>query len=296
MARCSGCGGSCGCKIIAGENVSTTGSGSVTDPLVISAAGGEGGSSGWAAGDRKETYRQDTQAGWLDCLGQPVSRSTYAALFAEIGTRFGEGDGINTFNVPDETGRFSIGAGAGYAQDATGGASSTVLTPAMLPSHSHAMPHSHTIYHTHAMTHQHTISHQHSMNHTHSIAHDHPAVLTGSDGAHRHDLSKANSDTNGSIIARGSGSGLTNTGGIASDGAHTHTVNVEPYTGNSGGTTTLTDDSNTASSGLPSVPNTGGSSQDISGGPSVPNTSATGSGQSFTNLPPYRAIRVLIKT
>ena len=39
-------------------------------------------------------------SGYLLCNGAAVSRTTYAALFAVIGTTWGAGDGINTFNVP----------------------------------------------------------------------------------------------------------------------------------------------------------------------------------------------------
>lgn len=39
-------------------------------------------------------------AGWLECNGQAVSRTTYAALFASISTTFGAGNGTTTFNVP----------------------------------------------------------------------------------------------------------------------------------------------------------------------------------------------------
>jgi microcystin-dependent protein len=40
--------------------------------------------------------------GWYECNGQPVSRvGVGAALFAAVGTRWGSGDGVNTFNVPD---------------------------------------------------------------------------------------------------------------------------------------------------------------------------------------------------
>jgi hypothetical protein len=39
--------------------------------------------------------------GWLECNGQAVSRTTYAALFASISTTFGAGDGSTTFNVPN---------------------------------------------------------------------------------------------------------------------------------------------------------------------------------------------------
>ena len=38
---------------------------------------------------------------WLLCDGTAVSRTTYAALFAVIGTDWGTGDGVTTFNVPD---------------------------------------------------------------------------------------------------------------------------------------------------------------------------------------------------
>src|SRR5690606_34930729 len=39
--------------------------------------------------------------GFLFLRGQAVSRTTYAALFALIGTTFGVGDGSTTFNLPD---------------------------------------------------------------------------------------------------------------------------------------------------------------------------------------------------
>lgn len=51
--------------------------------------------------------------GWLLCNGQAVSRTTYAALFAAIGTRYGAGDSSTTFNLPDLQGRSPIGAGSG---------------------------------------------------------------------------------------------------------------------------------------------------------------------------------------
>lgn len=38
---------------------------------------------------------------YLECNGQAVSRSTYSALFAEIGTTHGIGDGATTFNLPN---------------------------------------------------------------------------------------------------------------------------------------------------------------------------------------------------
>jgi microcystin-dependent protein len=50
--------------------------------------------------------------GWLLCDGSAVSRSTYAALFAVIGTTWGTGDGSTTFNVPNTSGIFIRGAGS----------------------------------------------------------------------------------------------------------------------------------------------------------------------------------------
>lgn len=46
---------------------------------------------------------------WLLCNGQAVSRTTYADLFAVIGTVFGVGDGSTTFNLPDMRGEFIRG-------------------------------------------------------------------------------------------------------------------------------------------------------------------------------------------
>ena len=48
-------------------------------------------------------------AGWLECDGQAISRTTYANLFGRIGTSFGVGDGATTFNLPDLRGEFVRG-------------------------------------------------------------------------------------------------------------------------------------------------------------------------------------------
>ena len=52
-------------------------------------------------------------AGWLECNGTAVSRTTYATLFAAISTTFGAGNGSTTFNLPDLRGRIPLGAGSG---------------------------------------------------------------------------------------------------------------------------------------------------------------------------------------
>jgi microcystin-dependent protein len=48
-------------------------------------------------------------SGWLLCYGQAISRTTYAALFAVVGTTYGAGDGSTTFNVPDMRGSLPMG-------------------------------------------------------------------------------------------------------------------------------------------------------------------------------------------
>lgn len=65
--------------------------------------------------------------GYLRCNDQAVSRTTYAALFAIIGTTYGTGDGSSTFNVPDLRDRapygratFTIGTTTSSEVDASG--------------------------------------------------------------------------------------------------------------------------------------------------------------------------------
>ena len=48
------------------------------------------------------TYAGNTvPEGWLACNGAAVSRTTYAELYAKIGTTHGAGDGSTTFNLPN---------------------------------------------------------------------------------------------------------------------------------------------------------------------------------------------------
>ncbi len=62
-------------------------------------------------------------AGWLICDGAAVSDTTYAALLAVIGTRYGAG-GAGTFNVPDMRDKFPRGAPNVTSGGGTGGACS----------------------------------------------------------------------------------------------------------------------------------------------------------------------------
>lgn len=56
-------------------------------------------------------------AGYLECDGSAISRTTYADLFAVIGTTFGSGDGSTTFNIPDLRGEFVRGWDNGRGVD-----------------------------------------------------------------------------------------------------------------------------------------------------------------------------------
>lgn len=73
---------------------------------------------------------------WLLCDGSAVSRTTYASLFAAIGTTYGTGNGTTTFNLPDLRGRVPVGKNGGSfgTLGATGGAETHTLTAAQLPS------------------------------------------------------------------------------------------------------------------------------------------------------------------
>ena len=55
--------------------------------------------------------------GWFECDATAVSRTTYAGLFAVIGTTFGTGDGSTTFNLPDMRGEFARGWDHGRGVD-----------------------------------------------------------------------------------------------------------------------------------------------------------------------------------
>lgn len=102
--------------------------------------------------------------GYLLCGGQAVSRATFAALFTQISTTFGTGDGSTTFNVPDLRGRVIAGldningvtasrlsattipnGGGPTTLGGNGGTETNTITTAKMPSHTHtANSHSHT--------------------------------------------------------------------------------------------------------------------------------------------------------
>ncbi|CAF4097021.1 unnamed protein product [Rotaria sordida] len=79
-------------------------------------------------------------ARWLRCDGLPVSRTSYARLFSVIGTLYGGGDQVTTFNLPDFRGRFPLGLDPRQQQTAgirQSGSANHTLSRDELPTHSH---------------------------------------------------------------------------------------------------------------------------------------------------------------
>jgi microcystin-dependent protein len=65
--------------------------------------------SGLGVGSVEAFARNTPPSGYLACNGAAISRTTYARLFARIGTTFGTGNGTTTFNLPDLRGEFIRG-------------------------------------------------------------------------------------------------------------------------------------------------------------------------------------------
>jgi microcystin-dependent protein len=159
-------------------------------------------------------------AGWLLCDGAAVSRSTYAALFAVLGTTYGVGDGSTTFNVPDLRNRVPVGSGSTYTRAQTGGAATVTLSSSQMPSHSHSF----------------SDSTDSAGSHGHSGSAD-----SGGSHAHSYTAAFSRSDLVAGAMTNGATAGGSTTG---SAGAHAHSVTI-----NSGGSHTHTLSGSTASTG-----------------------------------------------
>lgn len=242
MARCSCNGQTCGCVIVAGDNITIEGAGTAASPMVISATGSGGGGSAFDPGDLKAVAYANTPAGWLECNGQAVSRTTFANLFTAIGTMYGAGNGSTTFNVPDLRDRAIIGASVTKPLASAGGFETTTLSTGNLPAHTHSMAHTHDMSHGHGNTSTESATHNHGI---YSLRVD-TRVQTSTTPSHPFGV---NADS----------AGLTG----SENQLHVH-----------------------------SIPNFAGNT----GAPSAGSTGSAGTGNPFSNLPPYRAQRWLIKT
>lgn len=93
----------------------------------------------WAAGP-------NIGSDWLLCDGAAISRTTYANLFAVIGTRYGAGDTLTTFNLPDGRGRSLLAAGSGSAG---GVLSNRDINTKYIGEENHTMTEAELVPHTH---------------------------------------------------------------------------------------------------------------------------------------------------
>lgn len=163
-------------------------------------------------------------AGYLACDGSAVSRTTYAALYAAIGTTYGAGDGSTTFNLPDLERRAIVGAGGtatsvlGNTVGATGGSETHTLTTSEMPRHTHGI--SSEPSHTHGVGTYSAISagsaHKHQVP-VHMDAYDDDGPLTDRNVRLRDEGEYVDTRTDGAhshTISGQSGSG----------GAHSHTA------------------------------------------------------------------------
>ena len=187
---------------------------------------------------------------WLECNGQAVSRTTYASLYALLGTTFGVGDNSTTFNLPNYNGYYLVG---GSPTNASSGAATVTLTTSNLPSHSHDLSaynaHTHTwseAGHTHTNTahnhtqnaHSHTDSHTHNTNivHDHDVtetAHDHGMQHyhrtqgnTGSGGTHSHSIYYGTPSDSSAPRIGYTWLVATDTSTTSSAGSHNHTIDL----------------------------------------------------------------------
>lgn len=82
-------------------------------------------------------YRSSAPTGWLKCDGSAVSRTTYAALWAAMGSP-NTGNGSTTFNVPDLRAEFIRGLDDSRGVDS--GRSLGSAQSQSIQSHRHSLP------------------------------------------------------------------------------------------------------------------------------------------------------------
>lgn len=167
-------------------------------------------------------------SGYLLCTGTAVSRTTYAALFAIIGTTFGAGDGSTTFNVPNYTNRMPYGTTVG----ATGGSADATLV-----SHSHTFSGSTGTMSANAV-HNHTVNDPGHAHQQQAYASDSQAGNQGIPRGGREDV--AYGATNPPTVGAGTGIYLSNTntdhthgysGTTSTQGNSATNANLPPYLG-----------------------------------------------------------------
>ena len=138
---------------------------------------------GFRPGMKCESYSSAPPSGFLACNGSAISRTAYAALFAAIGTAYGAGDGVNTFNLPDDRGNFARCWDNGRGID-PGRAFGTEQTDA-IKAHGHDASASGVGDHSHGITVQDAGQHGHTATSQAAGGHSHGASAS-QDGSHTH--------------------------------------------------------------------------------------------------------------
>jgi microcystin-dependent protein len=255
--------------------------------------------------------------GWLLCNGSAVSRSTYSALFAVIGSNFGGGDGSTTFNLPNFIGNIPIGLNSGVT------AINTINKKTGSLDHTHSVgTHSHNVNsHAHGMkNHVHgQPGHAHSQtDHNHFVlSHYHDTrgagatIAINSGGSHSHYVNAkyGGSDGSGSNRAQtaSSSSGTNDSSSIVAVTSSNHSHSNGDITGvvGNGSSGRNGDADNQVITGymIGAPMNTGSGGSDNTYGPSdntsdaaSTTTDSQGVGTIGTNNPPVMAINFIIKT
>lgn len=152
-------------------------------------------------GEIRDFARSTVPDRWLECDGSAISRTTYADLFAILGTTWGAGDGSTTFNIPDFQGEFLIGRGASDAFATSGGSRNAV-----------------SVSHTHTAT---------TANDTHLHSVDPPATNTNND-THNHSYYAAGTNKFvGNAIQTDAASVRSYTS--TTNDTHNHSVNIAAF-------------------------------------------------------------------
>ncbi len=144
---------------------------------------------------------------YLMCQGQSLSRTTYATLYAVVGTVYGAVDGTH-FNLPDLRNRLPMGAGSSYGLGTTGSGSVT-LSSGNLPGHTHSFS---------AST-DNQGSHGHSASGSADYAGDHSHSETGA------------SDRFGVVLNGASAAAVSTSTSTGGGGGHSHSVSVSVGSG-----------------------------------------------------------------
>lgn len=166
----------------------------------------------FSTGDIKTSIVNADQFGWLRADGRLLSRASYPALFAAIGTTYNTGTvPSDQFRIPDFRGMFLRGLDSGRGLDPTAGRALGSVQQSANKIHTHNASSAAAGSHTHTVTLNETGAHTHTGTATSAGNHTHTGTAA-TNGAHTHSASS------------GSAGNHSHSGSTASGGGHTHNV------------------------------------------------------------------------